>query len=56
MEMQSKSSKQQYLIIVVYHFSNDPLYGKRKTFAISSLGIIFEFVVLNCISFERRIF
>jgi hypothetical protein len=56
MEILSKSSKQQYLNVVVYHFCNDPLYGKMKTFAINSLGIIFEFVVLNCISFERRIF
>ncbi len=47
MEIQFKSFKQQYLIVVVYHFCNDPLYGKRKTFAISSLGIIFEFVVFE---------
>jgi hypothetical protein len=45
MEIQSKNSKQQYLIIVVHHLCDDPLYGKRKTFSISSLGITFRFIV-----------
>jgi len=34
MEIQSKSSRQQYLIVMVHRFCDDPLYGKRKTFTI----------------------
>ncbi len=32
MEIQSKSSKQQYLIVVVHHLCDDPLYGKGNFF------------------------
>jgi hypothetical protein len=45
MEIQSKNNKQQYLIGVAHCIYDDLLYGKRKTFAILSLGIIFRFIV-----------
>jgi hypothetical protein len=45
MKIQSKNYKQQYLIVVAHCICDDPLYWKRKTFAIISLGIIFRFIV-----------
>jgi hypothetical protein len=45
MEIKFKSYKQQYLIVVAHCICDDPLYGKRKTFTIISLGIILKFII-----------
>jgi hypothetical protein len=54
-KIQFKCSRWSYLNVVVHHLCGDHLYAKRKTFALSSLGITFRFKS-SYISIVRSIF